>query len=722
MPLRAPLPEAAFLRLPAQVTPELARSRAEKMNLLFQVQLLGRAIGDVPGAFRLFLDLGSDLVAFDRALLLWHDDPLAPLEPVESRGFGPEVPLSAHWDRFLPEEPREWGRPFLLGPDQSLSPALVVSMAEGRCASLLSIPVYAGDRVHGVLQLVRENQPPFRIEDAHLAGVFALAFEGVFDSLAESGKRREIAYLDRPTGLFNRRYLEQQLEREVDRARRESEVVSLLLLEVGNLELFRTRCGHAASQALLEEAAKSLGKVCRKSDTLARYHDDLFAAILPHTPKASLGVVAQRIFEGLEEAAGAGAEQADREVTFHLCAVTYPDDAVTAETALEACRKGLERARSLPGRHYFQFPFPAPEARSEEILDPGRTGLLREATLEVPALLRLFTRLALDAVPADRVSVMVREGDDLVIQLAVGFNGQEEVVRTSRVPLSRRTISSWVAQHRSPLLVQSRTEAQELPWNEGASYRGDSFFSYPLLREGELLGVIHFSNRFDGEPFTQADVDRFSPVAEFLAGYLETARTFGGVREEFLRHSLFSLVDLMESQIPGMDGHSAHVADLARATALRLGLGAPEAERLWVSGRLHDLGKVSYRTSVLAEARSLSPRERALTQRHPLLSWKFLEGLPVQGIDRDAILYHHERVDGTGYMRKAGDEIPLSARILAVAEVYQALTSPRAYRPAIPPDQAAAYLDGHRDTLFDPRVVKALIGVVDSPGAEASAA
>jgi HD-GYP domain-containing protein (c-di-GMP phosphodiesterase class II) len=340
----------------------------------------------------------------------------------------------------------------------------------------------------------------------------------------------------------------------------------------------------------------------------------------------------------------------------------------------------------------------------------------------VPALLRLFTRLALDAVPADRVSVMVREGDDLVIQLAVGFNGQDEVVRTSRVPLSRRTISAWVAQHRRPLLVQSRTEAQDLPWNEGASYRGDSFFSYPLLREGELLGVIHFSNRFDGAPFTQADVDRFAPVAEFLSGYLEAARSFGGVREEFLRQSLFSLVDLMESQIPGMEGHSAHVADLARATALRLGLGAPEAERLWVSGRLHDLGKVSYRTGVLAEARSLSPRERALTQRHPLLSWKFLEGLPVQGIDRDAILYHHERVDGTGYLHKAGEEIPLSAKILAVAEVYQALTSTRPYRPAIPPNQAAAYLDDHRDTLFDPRVVEALIGVVGSPREAASAA
>jgi len=717
MPVRDPLLDACFLNLPAEITPDLARSCADKMNLLFQVQLLGRSIGDAPSAFRLLLDLAGELVPSDRAILFWRDDPREALQPRESRGFGRGAALANHAERFLPEEARENERPFLVSQERCPGSGLLAVLREHGCSSLLSIPVYASDRVQGVLQLLRDRSPDFRTEDAHLVRVFTLAFEGVFESLAQADRKREMAYLDRGTGLFNRRYFEQQLEREMDRARRNSEAASVLLLEVRGFQDFRRRRGHADSEALLQEVSRALGRVCRKSDTLARYDEELFAAILPRTAKGSLGIVAQRIFEGLE---GAPSGNPKHEVEFNLCALSYPDDAFSAESALEAGREGLARARTLPGRHYFQFPSPAPEGRDEEILDPERTGFLREPALEVPALLKVFTRLALDVVPADRVSVMAREGDDLVIQVAVGFNGQEEVVRTARVPLNQRTVSAWVAQHRQPLLVRSRSEIEELPRNEGAAYRGDSFFSYPLLRGEELLGVIHFSNRFDGEAFTQADVDHFAPVAGFLSRYLDAARGFGGLREEFLRESLFSLVDLMESQIPGMEGHSREVARLARAAARHLGLGAEEAERIWVSGRLHDVGKVSYRTNILAEARALSPRERALTQRHPLLSWKFLEGLPLKGLDRDAILYHHEREDGSGYLHKSGDDTPVSAKILAVAEVYHALTSPRPYRPAVSDAEAVSYLDAHRETLFESRVVDAFKKVLEVPGRSAA--
>ncbi len=711
------LPDACFLALSAEVTPELARSCADKMNLLFQVQLLGRSVGDAPSAFRLLLDLAGELAPSTRAILYWRDDPREALQARESRGFDRGGPLAAYAERFLPEEARQRDRPFIISAERCPGSPVLAALEERGCSSLLSMPVYSGDRVQGILQLFREGTPGFRTEDAHLVRVFTLAFEGVFEAVADGDRKRELAYLDRGTGLFNRRYFEQQLEREMDRARRDSEAVSLLLLEIRGFEELRRRRGHAASEALLQEVSRAMGRVCRKSDTLARYTEDLFAAILPRTSKSSLGIVAQRIFEGLE---GEPSEDPRHAVEFNLCAVAYPDDAFSPESALEAGREGLERARTLPGRHYFQFPSPAPQGRDEEILDPDRTSPFREPALEVPALLRLFTRMALDVVPADRVSVMAREGDDLVIQVAVGFNGQEEVVRTARVPLNQRTISAWVAQHRRPLLVRSLADVQDLPRNAGATYRGDSFFSYPLLRDEELLGVIHFSNRFDGEAFTQADVDRFAPVAGFLSSYLDAARGFGGLREEFLRESLFSLVDLMESQIPGMEGHSREVATLARATARRLGLGDEDAQRLWVSGRLHDVGKVSYRANILAQARALSPRERALTQRHPLLSWKFLEGLPLQGLDRDAILYHHEREDGSGYLHKSAQDTPVSAKILAVAEVYHALTSHRPYRPAVTDSEAVSYLDAHRETFFESRVVDAFKEVLEASGRSAA--
>lgn len=714
MPKRATLPDDCFLTVPAEVTPELARTCADRMGLLFQVPLLARSISDTSAAFRLLLDLGKEVIPYDRAILFWHDDPSDSLEPVETRGFEAPPPAGS-WNRFLPDDSSQWSRSTLLVQDTVPSPQLAAALAEWGCSSLLSTPVYRRDRVHGVLQLLRDRAPAFGLEEAHLARVFTLAFEGVLESFSEGGRHRDIEYLDETTGLFNLRFFHRQLEREIDRARRDSEALGLLMVEVAGWEAFRNRRGPAGADPLLQEISKALERVCRKSDTLARYREDLFALLLPRTGKANLGIVAQRIFEDLEGSLPEAAQAP--ELAFNLSAVVYPDDAFSAESLLEAGQKGLGQARARPGRHYFQFPTPAPEIRSEEILDTSRSELFREPTFGIPALLHLFTRLTVDVVPADRISVMVREGDDLVIQVAMGFNGQEDVVRTTRVPLNRRTISAWVSQHRAPLLVQSRSEARDLPRNEGSSYRGESFFSYPLLYGEELLGIIHFSNRFDGEVFTQSDVDRFAPLAKFLSNYLEASRRFGEVREGFLRDSLFALVDLVESQIPGMAGHSREVGRLAQATALRLGFGDGKAERMWTSGRLHDLGKVSYRTNLLSEARALSPRERALTQRHPLLGWKYLESLPMTNVDRDAILYHHEREDGSGYLHKTGQETPVSAKILAVADVYQALISPRPYRPAIAPAEALRYLQGHRDTLFDPTVMDAFAEAVVPAGA-----
>jgi HD-GYP domain-containing protein (c-di-GMP phosphodiesterase class II) len=349
-------------------------------------------------------------------------------------------------------------------------------------------------------------------------------------------------------------------------------------------------------------------------------------------------------------------------------------------------------------------------------LDTARIGLFSEPLLAPSRLLRMFARLCLDTVPADRVSIMVREGDDLVIQVAFGFEDQEEIARTTRVPLTRGTISAWVAQNRQPLLVGDAGDHEGLPVNRGSSYRGDSFFSYPLMNGEALIGVIHFSNRSDGGAFTQDDVERFAPLARVVARYVSLGQKFGNLQEDFLQDSLFALVDLMESQIPGMERHSQEVARLAEATARQLGYTSDEIEKVWVSSRLHDLGKVSYRARILSEPRALSPRERALTQRHPLLGWKFLEDVPLQRVDREAILYHHEREDGSGYLHKPGSDIPHAAKILAAADVLQALVSPRPYRPAVPRDEALAYMENHKGTLFDARVVDALrIAMDDDP-------
>jgi len=715
------LPEECYLNLPAEITPELAQAFPGKLNLLLQTQLLGRSVTDLEGAFRLILDLAGELVGFDRAVVLWSEDEDELMQLRCSRGFTGAVPVAALRDVAPTQASASHARPLLASPVRCTHVRVQNLLAATNASSLISLPLHIEGTARGALVLLRGAGAAYTPEQAHLLRVFSLSAEGLLENFLLGSQTKSYAFLDRATGLFNRRYFEQQLERELDRARRHSEPAAVLFVEVEGIGTLRTTHGHLAGEAALQEVARALEPACRKSDTLAHYHGDLLAVILPRTGKDSLAVVAQRVFAALQGpflTALPGSPEVD--LTFSLSAATYPEDAFSPTTLLELSEAGLGQARVQHQRLRFHQPPTIPlSAEQDEFLDPARMGLLSEPLLESSRLLKLFARICLDSVPADRVSIMVRDGEELVIEVAFGFQSQDEVLRTRRVRLDQANVSSWVAQRKQPLLVRAAGDSGDLPTLGGSAYTSASFFSYPLLHGDALCGVVHFSNPSDGTSFTQEQVDGFAPLATVIAEYLAMNQRFGLTQEQFLREALFSLVDATERQIPGMANHSREVAALAEATARRLGFDAGKLERLRVSARLHDLGKVTYRSRVLAADRAMSPREQALTQRHPLLGWKVLEEVPLRCVDREAVLYHHEREDGSGYLHKPGKDIPEAAKVLAVADVYQALTSPRAYRPAVSPAEARAYVLGQRDLLFDGRVVDALVASLEANGASA---
>ncbi|NTU59712.1 MAG: diguanylate cyclase [Deltaproteobacteria bacterium] len=685
----------------------MAKTRPEGVKQLFRVQLLGKTVNDVDLALSLLIDMSRDLVACDRALLFWKQDPdgAAELTLTRGEGEGTAVPPGSEEVRQAVADAE---RPFLLSRSKDARPPASPLLEAFNASSLLSMPVYAGEQVMGTLLLVRSSAEPFDSVDAHLLRVFSVAFEPILENLSQGGRLRDYAFLDGTTGLFNRRYLEQHLEREIDRARRNNVCVAVMLIEIDGFDALRAEKGHTGSEHFVEAVAGRLRHLCRKSDTLARHKDSTFALILPQTGKEILPAVAKRVVNTLRRNLGASALELEVEKhEFNLCASVYPEDSFSVESLLASCYQGLETARSVPDTRYYQSPAPQAQGGEEDIFDGARAGLLRERNATPARLLKLFARLCLDSVPADRVSIMIREADSLVIQVALGFEGQDEVVRTTRVPLTGSTISAWVAQRREPLLVAGTEELSGLARETRTTYRSDSFISFPLLDGDQLLGVIHFSNRSDGRPFSADDLDAFSPVARTISGYLSLGRTFSDAQEHFLQNALFRLVEVVERQIPGMENHSREVARLAEATARQMGYGDDELGRLRVSSLLHDLGNASFRSRILAEARALSPRERSLAQRHPLLGWSFLESVPIEEVDRDAILYHHEREDGSGYFGKRGSDIPTTAKILAVADVYQALVSPRPYRPAVPGPEALSYLEGQKGTLFDSEVIEA---------------
>jgi putative two-component system response regulator len=177
--------------------------------------------------------------------------------------------------------------------------------------------------------------------------------------------------------------------------------------------------------------------------------------------------------------------------------------------------------------------------------------------------------------------------------------------------------------------------------------------------------------------------------------------------------TLEALVNSMEARDPYLRGHSARVADLSATIAAHMQLSDDDVELVRLAGRLHDIGEIGTRESVLNKPGPLTPDEYEHVKQHVLIGSQILSPLRYLGSVLGGVRSHHERWDGTGYPDGLqGEEIPLEARIIGAAEVYDALSTPRPYQNKLTPDQAVRRMGELVGTVLDPKVFTALAEVV----------
>ena len=226
------------------------------------------------------------------------------------------------------------------------------------------------------------------------------------------------------------------------------------------------------------------------------------------------------------------------------------------------------------------------------------------------------------------------------------------------------------------------------------------------LREG-VSGAVAAFNRPGGE-FGSPDAKLTRSVASSTAVFVENHRLYRELRELML-DLVRALVSSIDAKDPYTSGHSERVAMTSREIARRMNLPDEQVERVYMAGLLHDIGKIGTPEHILQKEGRLEPEERRIVNEHPVVGGHILEAVERLEPIREAVLYHHERLDGSGYPEgMKGDRIPLLARILGLADAFDAMTSNRPYRPMMPLDEVKQEIKRNVGTQFDVRVVDAL--------------
>lgn len=203
--------------------------------------------------------------------------------------------------------------------------------------------------------------------------------------------------------------------------------------------------------------------------------------------------------------------------------------------------------------------------------------------------------------------------------------------------------------------------------------------------------------------------------ARLLKGYQQSLQYAQDFKKTYLRlqrsilQSLLGLANALEAKDAYTRGHSTRVAELSRRMALRAGLPAAVVDTIAQAALLHDLGKIGVPEQILRKPGPLTAEEWEVMRRHPTTGARIVA--PLEFFDEGAMIirHHHERLDGTGYPSGlVGDDIPLGARIVAVADVYDALTSDRPYRRGLSDVDAIWHIQNQADRALDARWVALL--------------
>ncbi len=245
-------------------------------------------------------------------------------------------------------------------------------------------------------------------------------------------------------------------------------------------------------------------------------------------------------------------------------------------------------------------------------------------------------------------------------------------------------------------------------WNKSfdkiSGFKTKNMLVGPLSIENKVIGVIQIMNKIGGD-FTTDDLEYIKIISSPISIALENAKLYEKEKRLLFELAL-SLSLAIEKRDPYTGGHTKRVLDYSILIAEGLNLSKWEIERLKISAILHDIGKIGVPDAILNKKGALTDKEKELMKKHPTIGAEIVSNIEGMEDVVEGIKYHHEKYDGSGYPEGLkGKEIPLFARIIAIADTFDAITTERPYKKALSKEFAIKELVNNQASQFDPELI-----------------
>jgi len=477
-------------------------------------------------------------------------------------------------------------------------------------------------------------------------------------------------FLESLTGLFTHGFFQVILDREIKRFARQKNPFSLVLIDLGGLSRFNRKRGYLSGDRLLKDFAGLTRESIRDIDWAARYEGGTLALILVDADTEGARKVVDRIKSNFE------ARFPDT-VELFAGLSCYPRDAQSQNDLIIHAQEALKQAKKKGGDGISSY---TSLCRTD---DPEKATIL--LVDDEPINLKLY-KAFLDPFPYE--TILAQDG----------FEALEKIEKNDIDLILMDVMMPGKTGFEVCSQLKSREETRLIPI---------------VL----ITGLNDLDSRVKGmesgaDDFLSKPVNR----PEFLARTKSLLRNKKlNNRLTSIENVLFSLANAVEAKDQYTQGHTIRVATLAMTLGEKMGLTDKELEALRIGGMLHDIGKIGIPEHILNKPGPLDPKEWELMKTHSVIGYNICKPLGHSlGSALDVIRYHHEKMDQSGYPDGLeGSQIPTTARIMAVVDIFDALTSERSYRPALGQKKAIQLLEKEAiEGKLDGEVLKHLLDII----------